>query len=141
MNTLMVANALRALADAITAPESPASSPPADVPALAAVSNAPTAEAPKKRGRPPKNTASTPSAATATTAETNDAPATPVVDEKVYTDSDLRTALTQASTRLGSKEKVVALLQKYAGADKPPIVASIAAADYGKVVADCASLS
>ena len=114
MNTLLIASALRALADALEAP--------ADVivQASAAVSSAPTA------------------------APTVEAPATGTScspDEKVYTDSDLRTALTQASTRLGSKEKVVELLQKYAGKDKPPIVASIAVADYGKVIAECASLS
>lgn len=92
-----------------------------DAPTAAVAEPTAPVEAPaKRRGRPPKQVAA---------------------DDKVYTDSDLRTALTQASTRLGSKEKPVAVLQKYAGADKPPIVASIAVADYGRVIAECAALA
>jgi len=135
------------LLEAKNATASAAASPVvADAPtAVAAAPTAP-AEAPaKRRGRPPKQVAAAapetvaPAAAPAQAAPATGTSCSP--DEKVYTDSDLRTALTQASTRLGSKEKVVALLQKYAGADKPPIVASIAVADYGKVVTDCAALA
>jgi hypothetical protein len=102
-----------------------------------------TAEAPaKRRGRPAKAApAPEPQAPASAVVETPSASLSSSADEKVYTDSDLRTALTQASTRLGSKEKPVAILQKYAGADKPPIVASIAVADYGKVIAECAALA
>jgi hypothetical protein len=107
------------------------------------------AEAPKRRGRPAKqqtasDSATAPEAAATTpvaSAAAPEAPATGASDDKVYTESDLRTALTMAQTRLGGKEKPLGVLKKYAGEGKPAIIASIAAADYGKVIAECAALS
>lgn len=63
------------------------------------------------------------------------APSTPPSD-KVYTDSDVRTALVQAQTRLGGREKPQAILAKYA---TPATMAGLKQADYAKVIAECAS--
>ena len=85
-------------------------------------------------------TSSEPTSAVTVSASTADAPP-PVTAEasptdKIYTDSDVRTALVQAQTRLGGREKPQAILAKYA---TPATMAGLKQADYAKVIAECAS--
>ena len=85
-------------------------------------------------------TSSEPTSAVTVSASTADAPPPATVEasptDKVYTDSDVRTALVQAQTRLGGREKPQAILAKYA---TPATMAGLKQADYAKVIAECAS--
>jgi hypothetical protein len=72
-------------------------------------------------------TASAPTAAAAPTATPSALP----------TDSDVRTALVQAQTRLGGREKPQAVLAKYAN---PATIAGLPKDMYVHVIAECAAL-
>ena len=138
MNTQAIAAALRALADAIDSPEcqtglpAPAASP--TPPATVAVSAASVVDTTAKKTRKSKAAAAATETAAPAAAPAPEAPVTG--DSKVYTDSDVRTALVQAQTRLGGREKPQAILAKYA---TPATMAGLKQADYAKVIAECAS--
>ena len=53
----------------------------------------------------------------------------------------MRTALTQAQTRCGGKEKPLEEIAKIVGKGKPAIISSLDPKDYGKLIAACAALS
>ena len=138
MNTQAIAAALRALADAIDSPEgqtglpAPAASP--TPPATVAVSAASVVDTTAKKTRKSKAAAAATETAAPAAAPAQAIPATG--DSKVYTESDVRTALTQAQTRLGGKEKPFEILGKYS---TNKVISGLAAADYAKVIAECAS--
>lgn len=96
--------------------------------------------APESTSAAPPATSSEPTSAVTVSASTADAPPPATVEasptDKVYTDSDVRTALVQAQTRLGGREKPQAILAKYA---TPATMAGLKQADYAKVIAECAS--
>jgi hypothetical protein len=128
MNTQAIAAALRALADAIDTPECQ-STLPAQV-----VTTAAPVVSPEKKPRKQKAVAAATETAAPAAAPAQAIPATG--DSKVYTESDVRTALTQAQTRLGGKEKPFEILGKYS---TNKVISGLAAADYAKVIAECAS--
>ena len=128
MNTQAIAAALRALADAIDSPECQ-SILPAQV-----VTTAAPVVSPEKKPRKQKAVAAATETAAPAAAPAQAIPATG--DSKVYTESDVRTALTQAQTRLGGKEKPFEILGKYS---TNKVISGLAAADYAKVIAECAS--
>ena len=129
MNTQAIAAALRALADAIDSPECQ-SILPAQV-----VTTAAPVVSPEKKPRKQKAVAAATETAAPAAAPAQAIPATGD-STKVYTDSDVRTALVQAQTRLGGREKPQAILAKYA---TPATIAGLKQADYAKVIAECAS--
>ena len=132
MNTQAIAAALRALADAI---DSPSAAPVATTaPATESSATAAASTAPEKKPRKSKAAAAATETAAPAAAPAPEAPATG--DSKVYTDSDVRTALVQAQTRLGGREKPQAILAKYA---TPATIAGLKQADYAKVIAECTS--
>lgn len=129
MNTQAIAAALRALADAIDSPECQ-SILPAQV-----VTTAAPVVSPEKKPRKQKAVAAATETAAPAAAPAQAIPATGD-STKVYTESDVRTALTQAQTRLGGKEKPFEILGKYS---TNKVISGLAAADYAKVIAECAS--